>query len=92
MKACCQGRKRSTGVAAWLVPGSLLVLMPKCPVCLAGYIALFTGLGLSVPAASRLRLFLIIACSMILALLAVRLFWRIRVAKKSASVIPVLPG
>ena len=76
MKACCQGRKRNTGAAAWLVPGSLLVLMPKCPVCLAGYIALFTGVGLSVPAASWLRLMLIAACSLLLALLAVRFLLR----------------
>ncbi len=76
MKTCCQGRRRSTGAAAWLVPGSLLVLMPKCPVCLAGYVALFTGVGLSVPAASRLRLALIVACSVILTVLAVRLWFR----------------
>ncbi len=76
MKTCCQGRKRSTGAVAWLVPGSLLVLMPKCPVCLAGYVALFTGVGLSVPTASRLRLALIVVCSLLLLLLAVRLLLR----------------
>ncbi len=41
---------------AWLGPAALLLLVPKCPACLAAYIAAWTGLGLSVTAASYLRL------------------------------------
>ena len=80
MNACCVRRRgaepKSRGVAAWLVPGGLLVLMPKCPVCLAGYVAAATGLGLSVPAASSLRLALIVLCCLSLAFLTIRLLLR----------------
>jgi hypothetical protein len=41
--------------AGWILPGILLALMPKCPACVAGYIALATGLGVSFTAASYLR-------------------------------------
>jgi hypothetical protein len=74
VKACCIKRRgRGKEVASWLVPGGLLVLMPKCPVCFAAYIAAATGLGLSVPAASGLRVSLIILCMLSLAFLAARL-------------------
>lgn len=80
MNACCVKRRgaarKSRGVAAWLVPGGLLVLMPKCPVCLAGYVAAATGLGLSVPAASGLRTVLIALCCVSLAFLVLRLLLR----------------
>jgi hypothetical protein len=54
MKTCCQQIK-SRRLAGWLLPGGLLVLMPKCPMCLAGYVAIFTGAGLSVAVAQGLR-------------------------------------
>lgn len=77
MKACCMKRRETLGksrsVAAWVVPSGLLVLMPKCPVCVAGYVAAFTGLGLSVPVASGLRTTLIALCCLSLAFLAIRL-------------------
>jgi hypothetical protein len=80
MNACCvrrrDGVRKSRGVAAWLVPGGLLVLMPKCPVCLAGYGAAATGLGLSVPAASGLRVALIALCCLSLLFLTFRLLSR----------------
>ena len=77
MKACCV-KRRGTEAASWLVPGSLLILIPKCPVCLAAYVAAATGLGLSVPAASGLRMSLIVLCIASLAFLAARLVLRKR--------------
>jgi len=60
----------------WLVSGGLLVLIPKCPVCLAGYIAAFSGIGLSVQVASGLRWVLLALCIVSLALLSCRLVRR----------------
>ena len=77
MKACCIKRRgRGKEVASWLVPSGLLVLMPKCPACFAAYIAAATGLGLSVPAASGLRVTLIVLCVLSLGFLGGRLLVR----------------
>lgn len=65
--------RRGVAATSWLIPGGLLLLMPKCPVCLAGYIALFTGIGISVPGASWIRISLIVVCVASLLLLAFRL-------------------
>lgn len=46
----------------WLAPGIGLVLVPKCPACLAAYLALFTGVGISLPVAETLRIGLLVVC------------------------------
>jgi hypothetical protein len=46
----------------WLIPTAALALIPKCPMCLAAYLALFTGTGVSFTAASHLRTGLIFLC------------------------------
>ncbi len=56
----CRGLARRGAPA--ILPGILLVLMPKCPACVAGYVALFTGASLSFPAAGALRLGLMALC------------------------------
>lgn len=64
--------ERFKDFAGWLLPGATLVLLPKCPLCLAGYIALGTGVGLSVPGATYLRLLLITLCVITLFYSAIR--------------------
>src|SRR5262245_55384927 len=54
--------QRCREVAAWALPGVVLTLMPKCPACLAAYIAVCTGLGLSFTTASYLRAALLVLC------------------------------
>ncbi|HEX7655003.1 MAG TPA: hypothetical protein VF607_15950 [Verrucomicrobiae bacterium] len=79
--------QRSGRAAHWLVPSVILVLMPKCPVCLAAYIALFTGLGISLPVAATLRSGLQWTCiaALLLAVgLTTRRIWRQRRIKTSA--------
>jgi hypothetical protein len=85
MKPCCQRKAgRSVRLASWVLPGGLLVLIPKCPACLAGYIALFTGLGIPLPVAGTLRAGLIGACVLALAWRVAAGFRRSRASPASA--------
>ena len=68
--------QRGGELAGWLVPSATLALLPKCPVCVAGYIALVTGVGISLPAATHLRAMLVLLCVASLGFVATRRLWR----------------
>ncbi|HET8889851.1 MAG TPA: hypothetical protein VFQ41_13180 [Candidatus Angelobacter sp.] len=70
------GRRRFTWTKCSL-PALVLALLPKCPACFAAYLALGTGISLSVAAASVLRTLLIGAC-------VVALIWMFVSALRSA--------
>jgi hypothetical protein len=54
--------RRALDLTAKFVPVAILAVLPKCPACLAAYVALGTGIGLSLTAASYIRLLLVVAC------------------------------
>jgi len=64
--------QRCVSFAGWLIPSAILALIPKCPMCLAAYVALWTGIGLSLSVATYLRLSLLVLCAASLLYLAVR--------------------
>jgi hypothetical protein len=66
---CCKGEGPSSGrlarrlastispsgAAASILPGALLMLLPKCPLCLAVWLAVVAGTGVSAEAAAWVR-------------------------------------
>jgi hypothetical protein len=81
MSSCCNAtgkhRKRRELRAAretftWLLPSVELVFVPKCPACVAAYVTLWTGLGMSLAAATYLRWAWLSLCIASLLFLAVK--------------------
>jgi hypothetical protein len=81
MSTCCDaasGRKAPTWgrrvqkSLAWVLPSVILVSAPKCPACLAAYVALWTGVSLSLSTATYLRWALLFLCVASLLFLTVK--------------------
>ena len=81
--------ERGRRAAGWILPGAVLLLMPKCPACLAAWIAIGTGVGVSLSTAATLRTGLLMLSGGLLALIAVkttcRLFRHLHGAAKTGK-------
>ena len=66
--------RRGGEIAGWIVPSVTLALLPKCPVCVAAYVALATGIGISLPASMCLRVMLVVVCVASLAFIIAKRF------------------
>lgn len=82
-RGCCGGTAHRLGTvgrlraaAEWAAPAAVLALVPKCPMCLAAYVAAVTGAGLSMTAATYLRSTLLALSVASLVLLAARQIYR----------------
>ena len=77
-KSCCRAaRDHGKEAAGWIVPTATLALLPKCPACVAAYVALATGIGISLPAAAWLRTVLLLVSIAALTFLAARRLTRL---------------
>lgn len=66
-------RARFGRLSAWIAPAAGLALMPKCPMCIVAYIAIWTGAGVSISTAAHLRALTLILCAAALAYLTLGL-------------------
>jgi hypothetical protein len=64
--------RRCCDVAGTVAPAAVLVLLPKCPACVAAYLAIGTGIGVTVSTAAYLRTMLLVVCVACLAYVAAR--------------------
>ncbi len=68
--------RRLSGAAASVLPGAVLLVLPKCPLCLAAWLAVVTGAGVSAAAAASVRGGLVVFWGLSLCISAVQLIRR----------------
>jgi len=58
---CCDAQRKTLrsgwwrGVSGCVGSGALLILLPKCPMCIAAYLALWLGASAAMPVATHVR-------------------------------------
>ena len=88
---CCMGgrpsrrlARRLSAAAASILPGALLVLLPKCPLCLAAWLTVVTGVGFSAAGAAWASGILVMFWVAAVALAAVPIIRRRAVGRAAA--------
>lgn len=80
---CCEAQpaaRRGLAARPWrsaggcVGSGAMLVLLPKCPMCIAAYLAVWTGAGMATPIAGHLRFLMAAIFVVSLSFLVVRRF------------------
>ena len=75
-QGCCAGEssrsRRGWEIATGAFSLGVWAFMPKCPICVAAHVALWTGLGLSLAAATYLRWSLLFLSGVLLCYLALK--------------------
>jgi hypothetical protein len=54
---------RCLNFIGWVLPTAILALIPKCPVCVAGYAVIGTSVGFSLSRFAQVRLAIIVLCA-----------------------------
>jgi hypothetical protein len=70
--------RRVVEIAAWFLSSITLILLPKCPMCIAAYVALFSTVSISIAAAAQLRAGLLVLSVAVLVMLALRRLRHVR--------------
>ena len=78
-RSCCRE------AAGWIAPGIGLALIPKCPMCVAGYVAAVTGVGVSMSVAAHVRTGLLVLCVGTLTFAAARAVTRLIKTRRSRT-------
>jgi membrane protein implicated in regulation of membrane protease activity len=81
----CRARK----VAGYIIPGALLALMPKCPMCLVAYVAFCSGLTMSCSSAHLLMRLVTALCIGTLTLCVIRRVVNSRQNKQTFNLQPM---
>jgi len=79
--------RRFLSFIGWIVPTTILALIPKCPACVAGYAVIGTSVGFSLSAFAQLRLALIVLSLVSLSFVGTKsvLYFVTRIASKRHS-------
>ena len=83
IKGCCSARPQGNSrelasIMSWFLPSALLLMVPKCPLCIVAYIGIVSGIGISVSTATGLRILLVSGCLCLLVYALVRALHRLR--------------